>query len=41
LRRKLAAADPTGAIADLILTEPGVGYRIRADPDPPETLGRP
>jgi two-component system, OmpR family, KDP operon response regulator KdpE len=29
LRRKLAAADPEGALADLIRTEPGVGYRIR------------
>jgi two-component system KDP operon response regulator KdpE len=29
LRRKLAAADPEGRIADLIVTEPGVGYRIR------------
>ena len=30
LRRKLAAADPTGALARLIVTEPGVGYRISA-----------
>ena len=29
LRRKLAAADPSGALRDLIVTEPGVGYRIR------------
>jgi two-component system, OmpR family, KDP operon response regulator KdpE len=29
LRRKLAAADPNGALRDLIVTEPGVGYRIR------------
>jgi two-component system KDP operon response regulator KdpE len=29
LRRKLAAADPTGELRDLIVTEPGVGYRIR------------
>ncbi len=29
LRRKLAAADPEGRLADLIVTEPGVGYRIR------------
>jgi two-component system KDP operon response regulator KdpE len=28
LRRKLAAVDPTGAIDDLITTEPGIGYRI-------------
>ena len=31
LRRKLAAADPTGALRDLIVTEPGVGYRVRGD----------
>ncbi len=30
LRRKLAAADHEGALRDLIVTEPGVGYRIRA-----------
>jgi len=29
LRRKLAAADPGGALRDLIVTEPGVGYRVR------------
>jgi two-component system, OmpR family, KDP operon response regulator KdpE len=29
LRRKLAAADPTGQAADLIVAEPGVGYRVR------------
>jgi two-component system KDP operon response regulator KdpE len=29
LRRKLAAADPTGQIERLIVTEPGVGYRVR------------
>jgi two-component system, OmpR family, KDP operon response regulator KdpE len=29
LRRKLAAADPHGALHDLIVTEPGVGYRVR------------
>ena len=29
LRRKLAAADPGGSLRDLIVTEPGVGYRIR------------
>jgi DNA-binding response OmpR family regulator len=28
LRRKLTAADSTGALRDLIVTEPGVGYRI-------------
>lgn len=31
VRRKLAAADPTGTLRDLIVTEPGVGYRVRAD----------
>jgi two-component system KDP operon response regulator KdpE len=30
LRRKLAAADASGALARLIVTEPGVGYRITA-----------
>ena len=30
LRHKLAAADPAGALRDLIVTEPGVGYRVRA-----------
>ena len=29
LRRKLRAADPTGALRDLIVTEPGIGYRVR------------
>jgi two-component system KDP operon response regulator KdpE len=29
LRRKLAAADPTGRARDLIVAEPGVGYRVR------------
>jgi two-component system KDP operon response regulator KdpE len=33
LRRKLAAADPSGRIRDLIVTEPGVGYRIRGPED--------
>jgi two-component system KDP operon response regulator KdpE len=33
LRRKLAAADAEGRLRDLIVTEPGVGYRIR-DRDP-------
>jgi two-component system KDP operon response regulator KdpE len=28
LRRKLAAADDDGALRDLIVTEPGVGYRV-------------
>jgi two-component system, OmpR family, KDP operon response regulator KdpE len=35
LRRKLAAADHDGRLAGLILTEPGVGYRIRDLPDDP------
>jgi two-component system KDP operon response regulator KdpE len=30
LRRKLAAADPGGGLQELIVTEPGVGYRVRA-----------
>ncbi len=34
LRRKLAAADPSGATRDLIVAEPGVGYRI-AEADRP------
>jgi two-component system KDP operon response regulator KdpE len=38
LRRKLAAADPEGALGDLIVTEPGVGYRVR-NVDPPEGHG--
>jgi two-component system KDP operon response regulator KdpE len=29
LRRKIAAADPSGELRNLIVTEPGVGYRIR------------
>jgi two-component system KDP operon response regulator KdpE len=28
MRRKLAAADPEGTLRDLIVTEPGVGYRV-------------
>ena len=32
LRRKLAAADPDGRIRDLIVAEPGVGYRIAERP---------
>ena len=31
LRRKIAAADPSGATRDLIVAEPGVGYRIAED----------
>jgi two-component system KDP operon response regulator KdpE len=30
VRRKLAAVDSGGALRDLIVTEPGVGYRVRA-----------
>jgi two-component system, OmpR family, KDP operon response regulator KdpE len=30
LRRKLAALDPTGEARSLIVTEPGVGYRVAA-----------
>ena len=40
LRRKLAAADPDGDLADLIVTEPGVGYRVR-ELDRPTTLDGP
>jgi two-component system KDP operon response regulator KdpE len=28
LRRRLAAADPSGRLRELIVTEPGVGYRV-------------
>ena len=31
LRRKLTAADPTGSVEELIVTEPGVGYRMAED----------
>jgi two-component system KDP operon response regulator KdpE len=41
LRRKLAAADPTGRTRDLIVAEPGVGYRIAEDPDRPPGGSRP
>jgi DNA-binding response OmpR family regulator len=38
LRRKLAAAAPDGSLRDLIVAEPGVGYRVaEASTDP----GRP
>ncbi len=33
LRRKLAAHDPDGELSDLIVTEPGVGYRVREPAD--------
>lgn len=36
LRHKLGAADPAGELRDLIVTEPGVGYRVRAADGPPE-----
>ncbi len=29
LRRKIAALDDDGGLADLITAEPGVGYRVR------------
>ena len=32
LRRKLSAADPDGSLRDLIVAEPGVGYRIAEPP---------
>lgn len=35
LRRKLARADPNGELADLFVTEPGVGYRVREAPAVP------
>ena len=39
LRRKLAAADPSGVLRGLIVTEPGVGYRVR-DPESPDHASR-
>jgi two-component system KDP operon response regulator KdpE len=36
LRHKLAAADKRGALRDLIVTEPGIGYRVR----PPEAASQ-
>jgi two-component system KDP operon response regulator KdpE len=35
LRRKLASVDPDGELRDLIVTEPGVGYRVRERPEGP------
>jgi two-component system KDP operon response regulator KdpE len=35
LRHKLAAADTSGALRDLIVTEPGIGYRVREREAPP------
>jgi len=29
IRRKIAALDPDGALGDLLLAEPGIGYRVR------------
>ena len=29
IRRKIAALDPDGALADLLVAEPGIGYRVR------------
>jgi two-component system KDP operon response regulator KdpE len=37
LRRKLATADPAGMLRDLLVTEPGVGYRVRDRDAPPPT----
>ncbi len=37
VRRKLAAHDPEGLLGDLIVTEPGVGYRVRAAEPSAET----
>ena len=34
LRRKLASADPGGVLRDLVVTEPGVGYRVRGSEGP-------
>lgn len=34
LRRRLDAADPGRGLRDLIVTEPGVGYRLRAEDAP-------
>jgi two-component system KDP operon response regulator KdpE len=39
LRRKLAAADPSGTLRGFIVTEPGVGYRVR-DPEAPDPADR-
>ena len=39
LRHKLAEADATGALRDLIVTEPGIGYRVR-EPETGAQAGR-
>jgi two-component system, OmpR family, KDP operon response regulator KdpE len=36
LRRKIAAADPGGELRDLVVAEPGVGYRVRGPGEPEE-----
>jgi DNA-binding response OmpR family regulator len=42
LRRKLAAADPDGTLRELIVTEPGVGYRVGGELESAtETLEKP
>jgi two-component system KDP operon response regulator KdpE len=41
LRRKLAAADASGVLRELIVTEPGIGYRVRAADDPRLPVRRP
>ena len=33
IRQKLTVADPSGAVAGLIESEPGVGYRVRLSDD--------
>jgi two-component system KDP operon response regulator KdpE len=40
LRHKLAEADPSGALRDLIVTEPGIGYRVREPESAPLKAGR-
>jgi DNA-binding response OmpR family regulator len=32
LRRKIAALDAEGDLRDLVVAEPGVGYRVRGEP---------
>jgi two-component system KDP operon response regulator KdpE len=39
VRRKLNAADPAARAGSVILTEPGVGYRVRVPDVPPESSG--
>ena len=41
LRHKLAAADPSGTLRDLIVTEPGIGYRVRDSETPIAPAARP